>query len=124
MDTIDQTLTIKSFVGEYEVIGSGCAPSLSNMPLKLTVEDLSFTFDFVSDSEIKGKKVTKNNIDDKNGVFTLLNFDNSLGSGLLNPWYLGIISERKLYVTFWIWTPNIKEDKRLVNWTLMLGENI
>ena len=53
------------------------------MPFKISVEDLTFEFDFTTDSDNKEMKVSKTNVNDKTAVFTLLNFDNSLGSGLL-----------------------------------------
>lgn len=123
MNTIDQTLKITSFVGEYEVIGNGCAPSLLDMPLKINVEDLSFEFNFISDSNNKETKVMKKNIDEKAGIFELVNFDNSLGTGTLAPWHVGTLHNRKLYISFWVWTPNAKDGKRIINWTLMLAQN-
>lgn len=122
MNTIDQALTINSFVGEYEVIGSGFAPSLLDMPLKIKVEDLTFEFNFISDSEEKERKVKKRNVDDKTAIFDFINFDNQLGSGSIAPWHLGAISGRKLFISFWVWTPSPKDGKRIVNWTLMLDQ--
>ena len=122
MNTIDQTLKITSFVGEYEIIGNGCAPSLLDMPLKISVEDLTFEFNFISDSNNKETKVMKKNIDEKAGIFELVNFDNSLGTGALAPWHIGTLHSRKLYISFWVWTPNAKDGKRIINWTIMLGQ--
>lgn len=122
MNTIDQALKINSFVGEYEIIGSGFAPSLLDMPLKLKVSDLTFEFNFISDSDNKETKVTKRNIEGKTGIFDFTNFDNSLGTGSIVPWHIGAFDGRKLYISFWIWTPNAKEGKRIVNWTLMLDQ--
>ncbi|GEP52722.1 hypothetical protein FNO01nite_33940 [Flavobacterium noncentrifugens] len=122
MNTIDQALKISSFVGEYEIVGNGCAPSLIDMPLKLKINDLTFEFNFISDSDNKETKVTKRNVDGKVGIFDLINFDNPLGTGALTPWHIGTISGRKLYISFWIWTPSSNDGKRIIDWTLMLDQ--
>lgn len=122
MNIIDQALTVTSFVGEYEIVSNGCSPSLPDMPLKIKVNDLTFEFNFISDSDNKEIKVTKRNVDGKLGVFDLVNFENSLGTGALTPWHVGTINGRKVYISFWIWTPNANDGKRIVNWTIMLDQ--
>lgn len=122
MNTIDQALTIKSFVGEYEIIGSGFAPSLLDMPLKIKVEDLTLEFNFISDSDEKERKVKKRNVENKTAIFDFINFENQLGSGSIAPWHIGSITGRKLFISFWVWTPNPTDGKRIINWTLMLDQ--
>jgi hypothetical protein len=115
--------TIKSFVGELEVIGNGIVPALTEAKLRLAVNELQFEFEFVVDKEHTGFKVERKVIE-KKLTFILTNFENSLGSGILNPLEIGHLNSKRLYISFWVWTPNLTEGIRLINWTMLKGGDI
>lgn len=115
--------TIKSFVGELEVIGNGIVPALTEAKLRLAVNELQFEFEFVVDKEHTGFKVERKVIE-KKLTFILTNFENSLGSGILNPLEIGHLNSKRLYISFWVWTPNLTEGRRLINWTMLKGGDI
>jgi hypothetical protein len=115
--------TIKSYVGDLEVIGNGVVPALIEAKLKLVLYDLQFEFEFVTDKEHKGFKVERKVIEKKLS-FILINFENALGSGLLSPLEIAHINSKRLYVSFWVWTPNLTEGRRLINWTMLKGGDV
>ena len=112
IDNSQQTTEIKSFCGDLEVIGNGIAPSTINLPLSIKIKDLELTFEFDSDNS-KEMKVERR-IDGKKLTLLLLNFDNSLGSGIIEPVEFGFLDNRKLFLSYWIWNVNFWGQSHLL----------
>jgi hypothetical protein len=88
--------------------------------LKLYLEEnMEMEFEFVDDKstrEFKAEsKAEKNRL-----VWILTNYNNSLGTGVLSPIEIGNIRKRRLFVSFFIWTPDASRGFRLVNYVVYL----
>ena len=124
MEVINESLVAKAYVGSYEVFSNGLVPHEATMPLKIILQDLTLAFNFIEDKDVTKKEVTRRVVDDKNLIFDMVNFTNTLGSGIITPWEIGYINNRKLFISVWVWSPNPSDNRRLINWTLMLGDKI
>ena len=119
IDTSKQFL-VKSFSGELEIVGNGVAPVTGHSPLKLQVADLEIELHFEVDPKEKESSYNME-IDGKKLVLTSKNFDNALGTGVIKPIAIGHLQKRKLYLSYWVWTPSSGEGNRIINWTILLG---
>lgn len=99
---------IKSIVsGKYRVIDSGSIILFDHeSSLELTVEvGIGFTIileiAFASNPDLG--RVIKNDIDEKNNriKFTCMNFDNSLGTGTIQPLEIAKYMDKKVYIHIW-----------------------
>ncbi len=122
IDTNQQFANIKSYCGDLEVIGNGISPAMKSQPLCLKVDNLEIEFEFLTDNSNTVKSETR--VVGNKLLYILTNFNNQLGSGMIEPFEFGHIKGRKLYISFWIWVANIVEEKRLINWTILLGSEI
>jgi hypothetical protein len=122
IENIQNSNIITAYSGDLEIIGNGIAPCTTDMPLKIKIKDLELVFKFESDStkEMKAER----RVDGKKLILVLLNFNNSLGSGIIEPVEFGIIDHKKVYLSYWVWTPSSKDSKRIINWTILQGEEI
>lgn len=112
---------IKTFVGDLEVIENGIVHANNDQPLRLIIDELEMTFHFNSDPENK-QLSTISKVVDKNLIWELTNYTNPLGSGVISPLELGSLNNRKLYASFFVWTPNEYDGKRIINYVIYLGE--
>ena len=88
-------------VGEYEVLNSGTIITHANKSVEFEIKMLRVRIQFEKDTENKTHKVNSSIID--NGTcfqITLINFDNSLGTGLTVPIEIGTINGEKIYLQF------------------------
>lgn len=113
---------ITSYSGDLQIVGNGIAPCTVNMPLRLKIKDLEIIFEFDSDESKEMKEIRQ--IDGKKLTLTLFNFDNSLGSGIIEPVEFGFMDNKKIYISYWIWTPSNKDSKRIINWTVLQGKEL
>lgn len=120
IDSSQQTSDVKAFCGDLEVIGNGIAPSTIDLPLSIKIKDLELMFRFETDDSKEMKIEEK--VNGKKLTLILMNFDNSLGSGVIEPVEFGFMDKRKLYLSYWIWTPSKNDAKRIINWTLLQGK--
>jgi len=111
---------VTAFVGNLEVVGNGIVHVTEDQPLNLLIDkNLEMSFEFIVDSENKDAR-TSSRIEGKKWIWELTNYTNSLGVGLILPTELGMLKERKLYASFFIWTPNEKDGRRIVNYVIYL----
>lgn len=92
-------------VGEYTVYESGCVITHLGKPVVFQIEDLTFEFNFVNDTEnteSRANVLAKNN-SVKNLVFTFFNYDNELGRGIKEPVNVGNIESSELYLQYFIY---------------------
>lgn len=113
---------IKTFAGNLELIKSEMVHISGNDILTISLQEVMFLkFEFVTDDKDKNSFISKEVIEDKKTlVIKCANFDNSLGQGLIEPLEIGYFNNRKLYFSFFVWTPNINQNKRLINYSLYL----
>lgn len=111
--------TIKTFVGDLEVIKDATVHLADDSKLTIIIETLEMEFDFISNKENKETKFERDVIGNK-WIWKLTNFDNSLGQGILVPVEIGTLHNNKLFATFFIWTPDVKSGRRIVNYVLYI----
>lgn len=114
--------TIKAFVGDYEIIGSGTNAVQDDFPLQVQIENLIFYFIFSTDKSNKNTLSNIEVIDNNSLLIKLINFNNSMGAGTLIPWHVGYLYNRNLYLTYWIWSVDVKTGKKVINWSFMLDD--
>ena len=123
IESIHNPIEITAYNGDLEILGNGIAPSTNDFPLKIKVRDLEIVFKFKIDEDNKEMKAERQ-VDGKKLIVVLTNFNNSLGSGIIEPQEFGFVDNKKIYISYWIWTPSIKDSKRIINWTILQGEEI
>lgn len=121
MSEITGPINVKTLVGEYEILKSGVVHVSDANPLCLTIGNLEMKFIFavnISTSESSWEA----KVDDNILIWKLVNFNNTLGQGLLTPLKLGKINNRELLASFFVWTPNLSEGLRIINYVLYIGK--
>lgn len=113
-------MEIKTFIGNKELIKSEML-HLDQSSVRINISDLTLIFEFKSDTAVV-EKVAKEIVNDKTLKIKCYNLDNSLGEGVLAPIEIGFIDNKNLYLSFFVWTPNKSEGKRLLNYCLYLGD--
>jgi ribosome biogenesis protein Nip4 len=111
---------VKAFIDDLEVIGNGTVHVSDEKKLKLYLEEnMEMEFEFVEDKttrEFKAEsKAEKNNL-----VWVLTNYNNPLGTGVITPIEIGNIRNRKLFASFFVWTPDESLDVRIINYVIYL----
>lgn len=122
---IDQPIKqieVIAYNGDLQVVATGTTPSTEGYPLSLRIRDLVLRFAFESNDS--KELIVRRDIEGKTLTLILCNFDNSLGSGILSPEEFGEIDNHKYYITFWVWTPNKDENKRVINWCIYRDSDI
>lgn len=113
-------MTVQTFVNGLELVKSGMVHITENSELKITIDNLTLLFAFENDDS--KQPVEKNLIDNSTLRICCNNFKNSLGEGIISPIEIGSLGGKKLYVSFFVWTPNISQGKRIFNYCLYLSE--
>ncbi len=109
---------VKAYMGDLEIIGDGTAHVNQEQQLSLVIDGkLEMGFEFLSDSKNSEFK-TSYRVEDNKWIWELTNYNNSLGTGIISPLQVGTLDEKKLFVTFFVWTPNEKEGRRIVNYVV------
>lgn len=113
-------LDVKAFVGNLEVIGNGIVHANSDQPLNLLIGGaLEMTFEFKTDNENKEFQ-TRYRVENNQWIWELINYNNSLGTGVIRPINIGNLKDRRLFASFFIWTPNPNENNRIINYVIYL----
>ena len=109
---------VKAFTGNLEIIGNGTAHVNLEQPLNLVIGgNLKMEFEFIHDTKNSNFRTTYR-VEDGKWIWELYNYINSLGSGIITPIQVGTLEERKLFVSFYVWTPDEKEGRRVVNYVV------
>jgi hypothetical protein len=112
-------IKVKSFIGNLEIIGNGTVHSNEEQPLLLEIDTLEMGFIFVRDEKNKETR-TESAVVGSRWNWELTNYVNSLGQGIISPVEIGTLKARRLFVSFYIWTPNEKENRRIINYVIYL----
>lgn len=109
---------IKSIVGNLNVIHSETVHLSEGRTLTVSLDDTLF-FEFVFSGDETGKTNIKTSITNDNKlVVNCINFNNSLGEGILSPVNIGKYQGKQLLLTFFVWTPDSGQGKRIFNYCL------
>lgn len=110
---------IKTLVGNLEVIDNKIVHVTQDSDLLINIENLTISIVFISDKAEKDK-IKREVVNDTTLKIVCYNFDNSLGEGILAPLEIGHLDGKKLYISFFVWTPNLSQERRIVNYCLYL----
>ena len=112
-------MMVKTLVGNIEVIDNKIVHVTQDVDVSIIVDNLKIIIAFTSDKTVKDK-VKREIVDEATLKIICNDFDNSLGEGILAPLEIGVLNGRKLYLTFFVWTPNLAQGRRIVNYCLYL----
>ncbi|MGU9821973.1 DUF6864 domain-containing function [Pseudomonas sp. LF090] len=104
-----------------DVIASGSAHTFDDKSLELEIAGLFLEFELLDDNE--GQRIEREIKSHTDLKLKIYNFNNSLGTGTATPIYLGVISDRKLYLSFIVHALK-KESSKLITYTFFLGESV
>lgn len=110
--------TIQKFVGELKVIDSGVLHGNSSKPIRFLIDDFELIFNFINNDAVSTQKIETES-EDSPGLklkLTLVNFNNPLGSGLLDPVKIVFYKGRNIYISFFT---NVVEENRQFTYSIL-----
>jgi intein/homing endonuclease len=123
MNNLSMPVKVTAFVGDMEVIGNGIVQVSNSQQLILNIDNLKMSFCFSSDTNNPSSKWSSV-VEGDTLVWQLVNFNNSLGEGVLNQIKIGALNKRELFATFYVWTIDKNQGFRNVNYVIYLGRTI
>lgn len=120
----DITLVINS--GDYEVLFSGTVIQYEDNSISFhfdskTYGKLSIIISFESD-HTNVPKIKADKIDNRTLLIKLVNFNNSVGTGNVEPGEIGTYGGRKLLISYRVY--RLAEAGRTLHYTFYLGETV
>lgn len=110
---------IKTLVGTLEVLDNKIVHVTQDSDLSIIIDNITILITFINDKTEKDK-IKKEIVDGTTLRIVCNNFENSLGEGVLLPIEIGHYNGRKLFLSFFVWTPNSSQGRRIVNYCLYL----
>lgn len=105
--------------GGFDVVAAGTVITADNQSLEFQLAHLRVVFSFVSDGG--STRLGPGSASGSTLNLTLYNFTNSIGSGTTSPIEIGILSGRKLWLSFMVYALS-PESSKTVHYTFMVGE--
>lgn len=88
-------------IGEYEVLESGVVITHLDKGIQFHINGLTFDISFKENKEENTKiNASVSDTDPKHLNIELVNYDNNLGQGLIEPAEVGTINEKSIYLHF------------------------
>jgi hypothetical protein len=87
-------------------------------------ESLTFLLQFESVAEKKSEELLLESVDKTTGKLVFTNWDNVLGTGLVQPLEMGVFQKRKLYLLPFIRKIGSKSDQKMVTLSFYSGEEV
>jgi hypothetical protein len=111
--------------GNYEVFNSGTVISFEQEPITFQLAtDLKIRLAFRDEMEKKEEHRLEFNPISKNELeITLVNFNNSLGTGNTAPLLMGTLNNKKLYLNFRVYALTVTTNKT-IHYSWYLGEEV
>lgn len=91
------SLAFKIEMGDFELEESGSIITTKDAEIRFRIQDLEYVFSFVNEENIPAQLRTKSN-DGKRLEVELVNFNNPLGTGSIDPVPMGRIGEKLLFI--------------------------
>lgn len=106
-------------VGNLEVIDNKVVHVTKTSQLSINIDRLTLIIDFSNDKN-EFSKVSKEVVNDTTLRIVCNSFNNPLGEGILEPIEIGTLEGKKMYLSFFVWTPDLSFERRVVNYCLYL----
>ncbi len=111
---------IKISVGDYEIYDSGVVISHENKDILFEVKNLKIKIVFENNPDIKDYEAKISLPEDRSCMtLTLINFNNSLGTGLTKPVEIGTINGSRLFLQFIVYRLG-ESDSRMISYTWLI----
>lgn len=92
-----------------------------NPKFSVDVDNLTLNFSFKKDKSAKEREI-KSDVSEHSLNIQLINFENPLGTVLTDPWEIGTLTNRILFLSFAVYS--IGENHKVVTINLYLGDNV
>jgi hypothetical protein len=120
-------MKITTEIEDYEILSTGTIISVADKLIIFKIEDLLFEFEFKNNTEFSENKISAQNSENGKTMRLLFeNFNNSLGTGNVEPIDIGYIGRKKIFLNYRIYAISGNSGK-LVHYTWLLskkeGEN-
>lgn len=92
----------KNYLNDLEIINSGSIWTSEKDVYKIIMEDMIFEFHFLRDTNETDVDKLDYSVADKTLTLKLTNYSNPNGTGLTNPWEIGTLLNRALYLSFMV----------------------
>lgn len=113
----------------YEVVASGSVITFNHKPIKIRIdtddeneEDLSIIFKFKEDEKIPEPQAVPS-VEGNTLTLILLNYNNVLGTGTGEPFQLGYIGNKDVYISFRVYGFDNASEK-LLHYTVHATDRI
>lgn len=108
-------------VGDFDVLESGTVITMRDADIHFFIKGLEYVFRFIkTEGEEAGIKMVSNN--GQKLVVELQNFDNSLGTGNVNPIPMGKIDGKELYILFRV--TQLNEGGKTMHYSWLTKPNV
>lgn len=107
-------------VGNYEVLTSGIVVGCKDKPIVFHISPLTIEIEFKDDPD-NGETRTDSLIEGQTLKLMMINFNSPLEFGNIDPWEIGTLNSKKLFLSFRITAPNISMGKSLTYTWLLEG---
>jgi len=116
-------MNIKISTGNYDVIDSGTVINIVNETIEFVISDLTYVIEFRNDSEKANNPVEKEVINNRSLRLVFYNYNNSLGTGNLNPVAIGTIKGRRLFISYRVYALSDNSGKAF-HYTFLLEKEV
>lgn len=113
-------MPIKIQIGNLEVYESGTFLVPPEDNVSFNIQNIKVSLEFKNNEKVEGVDIDTESVNEQHLKIILTNFTSSLGSGLFQPFRLGTINDRELYLDFWIYAHGKSKTREIV-YTFYLG---
>ena len=110
--------------GGYRVLNSGLVFTFKDQAIIFDIDpQLKITISFRNDETVVGQRVESTKHSNTHGELTCINFNETLGTGYIDPIIVGNIGDESVYLYFWI--SKIGKDSiiKRVDYTWFIGKD-
>lgn len=113
-------MDIKTHINGLQLLRSEMLHISDTNTITIEIDSLSLIFEF-NNNDSKHPAINKEVPDPQTLKIKCWNFKKPLGEGVLTPIEVGIINDDKLFLSFFVWTPDPQKESKILNYCLYLG---
>lgn len=118
---------MKMRCGKYEVIGTGSVIGFQENPVEMVIgerpAEFTFRFIFKNDNVNREERTEFETISQNELEIYIYNANRAFGIGTSEPIDLGYINNRKIYLSYRVYS-SVDTPEKLLHYTWFLGENL